>query len=231
MIVTCHQPNYLPHLGFFHKMKEADIFIILDTVQFSDRFYQHRNRIRKESGWKWLTIPVERSFQPIKDVKIKNNVLLSGRPWQEYHWNMIRTTYESAPYFKKFAPDLASWYRDHSFEHLHDFTIALITHLKDIAGIRTPLVRASALDVNASDASDRLAQLTKAVGGTTYLSGPSGGSKYELHQEPFQEQNISIRHQEFHHPVYPQLHAQHDGLFEKNLAAIDALFNTGSLLI
>ncbi|OGZ47219.1 MAG: hypothetical protein A3J54_01275 [Candidatus Ryanbacteria bacterium RIFCSPHIGHO2_02_FULL_45_13b] len=232
MIVTCHQPNYLPHLGFFHKMKQADVFILLDTVQFSDGFYQHRNRIRTENGWKWLTIPVERTFQPIKDVRIKNNVLISGRQWQEFHWSMIQQMYNHTPYFKKLTYGFTPWYQEHSFEYLVDFTTALITHIKDITNITTPLIRASTLQIEEPlDASDRLAKLTKAAGGTCYLAGPSGGIKYELREEPFQERGISIAHQHFAHPVYEQYHGKQDGLFEKNLAAIDALFNVGSLLL
>ena len=232
MIVTCHQPNYLPHLGFFHKMKEADVFVLLDSVQFSDGFYQHRNRVRKEGGWKWLTIPVERSFQQIQDVKIKHHVRLSGRPWNVYHWDMIQHAYAKTPFFTDHAPALeAIFNKGSSCEYLADFTIEFITYIKDKAGITTPLVRSSTLHVDAEDASERLAAITKKLGGTTYLSGTSGGSKYELREKPFQERNISVRHQEFHHPTYKQYHARFDGIFEKNLPAIDALFNTGTLPI
>ncbi len=230
MIVACHQPNYLPHLGFFHKMKEADAFVLLDSVQFSDGFYQHRNRVRKEGGWKWLTIPVERSFQKIQDVNIKHHVQLSGRPWNLYHWDTIQHAYAKTPYFKDYAPALEAIFKNgHSFERLADFTIEFITHLKTIVGIATPLIRSSALNIDAKDASERLAVITKKLGGTTYLSGPSGGSKYELREEPFQEQGIAIAHQHFIHPIYEQYHGKKDGLFEKNLSAIDALFNMGTL--
>ena len=34
-IVACHQPNFLPWLGFFAKMAKADVFILLDDVQFT----------------------------------------------------------------------------------------------------------------------------------------------------------------------------------------------------
>ena len=230
MIVACHQPNYLPHLGFFHKMKQADVFVILDTVQFSDGVYQHRNRIRTDTGWKWLTIPVDRTFQPIQNVKIKNDVRLSGRPWQTYHWDSIQNSYAKTPYFEKFAPALAALYQ-RPYENLADATIDIITHLKNVAGIATPLIRASTLNIDASDASLRLAKLTEVAGGTVYLTGSSGGTTYELREKPFEERGISIMRHEFSHPVYDQYHARRDNSFEKNLAAIDALFNTGTLLL
>ena len=34
MIVTIHQPHYLPWLGYFAKMDQADVFVLLDNVQF-----------------------------------------------------------------------------------------------------------------------------------------------------------------------------------------------------
>ena len=59
MIVAIHQPQYMPWLGYFHKMDKADIFIHLDTVQFRRNEFQNRNRIKAVNGWHWLTVPVK----------------------------------------------------------------------------------------------------------------------------------------------------------------------------
>ena len=34
MLVACHQPNFLPWLGFFAKLARSDRFVLLDDVQF-----------------------------------------------------------------------------------------------------------------------------------------------------------------------------------------------------
>ena len=34
MIITIHQPEHLPWLGFFNKLSKAELFVILDSVQF-----------------------------------------------------------------------------------------------------------------------------------------------------------------------------------------------------
>ena len=239
MIVTCHQPNYLPHLGFFHKMNQSDVFVIYDTVQFSDTFYVHRNRIRTNTGWTWLTIPVARHQAPINTIMIKNDALISRVPWNVHHWRVIAHSYGKTPYFEKYKNEFSPLY-EKKFEKLSDFNTEIIRTLARIAGLTTKIVLLSDLGIVSDDASERLALATKAAllrfpasdgqaGGNTYLAGPSGGTKYELHKEEFAKRGLTVLHQEFHHPEYLQLHTKYDGSFQKNLAAIDALFNIGKL--
>ena len=37
MIVTIHQPNYFPYFGLFHKINQADVFVVQDDVKFDER--------------------------------------------------------------------------------------------------------------------------------------------------------------------------------------------------
>jgi len=43
--VLIHQPEYIPWVNFFLRLKNCDIFVILDDVQFSRRSFQNRNVI------------------------------------------------------------------------------------------------------------------------------------------------------------------------------------------
>src|SRR4051812_18014003 len=71
MRVTIHQPQFLPWLGYLDKIDQADLFIVLDTVQFKKNEWQNRNRIRTADGWQWLTVPVLQRFgQRINEVRI-----------------------------------------------------------------------------------------------------------------------------------------------------------------
>jgi hypothetical protein len=58
MLVAIHQPHYIPWLGYLDRMVKADVFIVLDHVQFERRNYQNRTMIRLEDEAKWLTVPV-----------------------------------------------------------------------------------------------------------------------------------------------------------------------------
>ena len=55
MILSAHQPAYLPWLGYFEKIACADVFIFLDTVQFEKNSFINRNKIKTQQGPQWLT--------------------------------------------------------------------------------------------------------------------------------------------------------------------------------
>ncbi len=50
MIVTIHQPEHMPWLGFCHKASQADVMVLLDVVQYRTNYFQHRNRIVGPNG-------------------------------------------------------------------------------------------------------------------------------------------------------------------------------------
>ena len=35
MILTSHQPDFLPYMGFFYKTARSDVLVLSDDVQFS----------------------------------------------------------------------------------------------------------------------------------------------------------------------------------------------------
>ena len=73
MIVAIHQPNYLPWLGYFYKMVKADIFVLLDNVQYEKNGYTNRCQIKTPQGPFWLTLPIKRKFpQMINEAEIVN---------------------------------------------------------------------------------------------------------------------------------------------------------------
>jgi len=50
MLITIHQPQYLPWLGYLDKIDKADVFVILNNVQFKKNEWQNRNRIKTAHG-------------------------------------------------------------------------------------------------------------------------------------------------------------------------------------
>ena len=73
-IIAAHQANFLPNLGFFYKMQQADVFVVITNLQFEKQEgWQQRNKIAGANGDMWLTVPVLGSQnQLLKDVKIND---------------------------------------------------------------------------------------------------------------------------------------------------------------
>jgi len=102
MIVAVHQPQYLPWLGYFAKIDRADVFVLLDTVQFKKNEWQNRNRIKTAQGWQWLTVPVTYRFpQRIDEVAVNNR-----DPWQHKQRQAVVSNYRKARWWESLAPSL-----------------------------------------------------------------------------------------------------------------------------
>lgn len=219
MIVSGHQPNYLPYLGFFDKIKKSDVFIVGDDAQFNYKDYHHRNRIRIKEGWKWLTIPVVKEFKPISEIKIKNDVEIKGVSWSEKHFLEIQKEYKKSPYFSCYESEIQRIYMI-KYTKLIDLNINLIHFLLKCFDINTKIVFASDFKSDARS-SIKIVEMINEIGGDTYLSGFGGKNYLDLSQFG----DIKVEFQDYKHPIYKQCY---DG-FEANMAAIDALFNVGKL--
>ena len=54
MIVTIHQPNFIPWYPFFQKMEQADKFILLGNCQYEKNGFQ--NRFMIDNMWNTLGV-------------------------------------------------------------------------------------------------------------------------------------------------------------------------------
>jgi len=219
MIVSIHQPNIFPWLGFFNKMAQSDVFILLDNVPFSKGGLTNRVRLKGSNGLFWLTTPIiikGRMGQVINDIEINN--LTS---WKETHRASLMSSYNKTPGYDIYMPELMKLY-DGNHSGLVDFTIPGIILLRDILQIKTPIIRSSELNCTGSR-STLLCDLVKVVGGTTYLSGPSG--RNYLDEGIFDSQEIKIEYSSFHVFEYPQRFNNFIG----GLSALDYIFNDPDL--
>lgn len=219
MIITIHQPNYLPYPGFFDKMRDADIFVIYDDAQFNKEDFQHRNKIRIFHGWKWLTIPVEKKLIPIKEIKIRNELMNKDLKWSDAQFKEIKESYLDTPYYDKYENKLEEIYMN-TYDKLIDLNLDIIYFLMDAFKIKTKLVFSSELGLT-SRSTQRLIEIVESLGGDTYLSGSFGKNYLDI--SLFKEKNIKLEFQDFKHPVYKQ---NYEG-FIPNMSSIDALFNIG----
>lgn len=222
MIVSVHQPQYLAWLGYFHKIYKSDCFVFLTDVQYKDREFQNRNKIRAQDSWIWLTVPViskGKGRQKISQVAIDNSL-----PWQRKHWQSLKTGYGSAAFFDAYAGFFETFYAKH-FDRLADLNIELIRYLMDELEIKTQIRFDTELGIEGAR-TDRIIEICEKLGADTYLSG-AGGRDY-LEEGKFAAHNIKLVYQDFAHPVYQQSFAGRTHEFIPYLAAVDLLFNQGA---
>ena len=223
MIVTLHQPLFLPWLGYLDRMAHADLFILLDHVQFERRNYQNRARIRFDGEARWLTVPVvQRSRDElIIEKRIDNSPVGPDRWWGSRHFKTLCYAYRDAPFFNDYAPQLREILQS-PCERLVDLNLALIEMLRSAFGIRTPMVRSSELGVGGRK-SELMLNLCLAVGAKTFLGG-MGGSREYLDVAAFERAGVEVTWQQYRHPRYPQCGS---APFIAGLSSLDLLANCG----
>lgn len=223
MIVTLHQPHFLPWLGYLDRMLEADLFIVLDDVQFERRGYQNRTRILCDGEARWFTVPVvQRSqLERIDEKRIDNTPSGNDRWWGPKHYQTLCYAYRKAPYFGLYAERLRELLET-PHERLLDLNLRAIEFLRGALGIRTPLAKSSQIGAGGRK-SELLLNLCRAVGATVFLGG-MGGSREYLDVAAFEESGIEVRWQSFSHPEYAQCGAER---FVGGLSAVDLLANCG----
>ena len=221
MIVSVHQPQYIPWLGYFDKIVRSDAFVFLDRVQYKEREFQNRNKIRTKDGWIWLTVPVVTKGlgrQKIADVRIDNNV-----DWPKAHRESLRSWYGRAPYFKEHFSFFEELYSKH-WERLIDINIHIIKYMIKEFSIHTPIYFESELGTQGKK-TDRIIEICGKLKAGTYLSG-IGGKEY-LEIEKFTASGIALIYQDFMHPAYRQQFMKDKGDFIPYMSILDLLFNEG----
>lgn len=214
-----HQPDFLPYLGFFHRLLAADVFVVLDTAQFVDgtsQSWMHRDKIKTPQGEKWLSLSIKK---PPRDTAIRDVMLSDAVDWRTGNLNLLQANYRKAPHFGEIYSRLEQLYAC-KCESMMDFNLKSIEMLMTLFDIKIPMVFASDLDARGRK-NDLLVDILKKTAATHYLSGV--GARAYFDPAPFMEANVEVVWQDFTHPIYPQLH----GDFVPYLSSIDLLFNCG----
>ena len=207
-------------MGYFYLIKQADVFVFLDHVQFERNSWQSRNRVKGPMGPIWLTVPVHhKAADSIREVKIDNSQL-----WSKKHLLTIKTCYGKAPFTDGYLPFFESLYKS-EWASLVDLNIHVINYLSLQLGLSPVFVRSSELSVDGRR-SELVLNICKALKAEHYLA--TIGAKEYMQQDGaellFKKEQMTLEFIEYQAPTYPQLF----GEFIPNLSMVDLLFNCGS---
>ena len=218
MIISIHQPQYLPWLPYLVKLDSSDIFIFLDSVDFQKNGLQNRNQIKTSQGATWLTVPVSQHLgQKIIDVKVDHK-----SDWSRKHLLTLQQCYRKAPFFNVYEKEIETLFSK-PWDSLCDLNIELIEMMLSWMNIKTKILRSSKMK-STGKGSDLVLNLCQEVGASHYLSG-IGGKNY-LKEDLFKELKVDIIWMPTTLPnIYPQLYPKAG--FINSLSAIDIIFNCG----
>ena len=210
--VAIHQSQYIPWPPYFKKMASADVFVVMDNVQFQKNGVQNRNKVRDKQGAFWLTIPVTGHLSDSINEK-----MVSGKDWNRKHWKTLNTIYSNAPHWNLYADDLERIY-DSNCSTVGEINRIFLDYLIRKLNIATKIVYLSELKVNALK-SDLVLEICRKLGARSYISGL--GAKAYLKEDIFSEAGVDIDYKESVFPVYSQF----QGGFIQDLSILDMMFN------
>jgi WbqC-like protein len=217
VILTAHQPAYLPWLGLFHKIALADLFCYFDIAQYQTKDYNNRNKIKTHSGEIWLSVPVESKNhfgKSVGDIRIVQN------GWQRKHFKSIQLSYQKAPYYHDYIDGLEAVLIGQLFETLSALNLQMLRFLMSCLALKTPIVKASDYAFQGAK-SDLVLDMCLQLKADTYIFGAQGRDYADV--DKFRAGGVEPRFQDYRHPVYRQLH----GEFLPYMSVIDLLFNEG----
>ncbi len=221
MLVAIHQPNFFPWLGYFDKIRRADVFVFLDAVDYprsgsgSMGSWTNRVKLAIQGEARWMTCPVKRMAlgRPVLEAEIND-----FQPWRTKLLKTLDANYRKCDCYDEALALLEPLIRSPQ-ANLASFNISAIKAIAARLGISTPMVRQSELP-HEGRATELLISLVKAAGGDAYLAG--GGAGGYQQDELFSAGGISLVYQNYEPVSYGPADR-----FIPGLSVIDYLMHEG----
>ena len=218
-IVACHQPNFFPWLGYFHKMRWAETFVLLDDALIQKTGGSVTNRTSLAPGGKqiWFSAPIDRSFS---GTLVIDQVRFSERePFRERLLATLKTSYSRAPFFREMWAALTPLVENPE-PFLAAYNAHAIRSIAKLLELPCTIAASSTLRIE-STSTERLVEIVRHVGGDTYLYG--GGAKDYQDDTLFFRNAFGLFEQGFQPPTYPRGSQPEIA----GLSVLDALFFVG----
>jgi stalled ribosome rescue protein Dom34 len=220
MNIVISQPMYFPWVGMFEQIRQSDIFIYYDDVQFSKGSFTNRVQIKTDTkeGFGWLTVPLKNLNlgQNINEVEIDNQ-----KNWKNQHIELLKQAYKNSPHKIEMLA-LVKQLFDNEYQTIATLStesMNLVIDYFDLAKDKQFFI-SSQLDIGGSS-SQRVFELVKYFKGTKYITGH--GAKNYLDHQLFDNNNIQVHYMNYMRMAYPQLH----GVFNPHITILDLIANVG----
>lgn len=167
-------------------MKQADVFVYYDTVQFRRRSWHCRTWISEQNIAKWLSAPVRTaggSRMPLYEAEWADDTL-----WRQKAVRRLRHCYAQTT--EAGVLDAVAELVTSGPGKLSDWNVLANDTLASLLGIKTATLLSSQLPRGGGDKQQRLVHICRQVGATRYLCGP--GSRNYVSESFFARANIEV---------------------------------------
>lgn len=194
--VAIHQPNLLPRLKVLQKLADADIWCVLDSVQYNSREWQNRARIVAVHGRNqtfWLSIPVYRPHR--RDTLINEASIVNPSLTERIIELTLLHAFRCAPYWDSIDDLLAFLKPQFATDTLVKLCVDITCSLLRIADRQPTVLYASSMPVTGKG-SNLIAAICKYLNAASYLTD-SGSSNY---LQPVHFKKLEVVWQDWHEP-------------------------------
>jgi len=223
MICAINQPTYLPWIGYFDLIDQADIFVYYDDIKITRSYWDVRNKIKSRDGSLFITVPVRRDKSHMETL-FTNAEIDYEKKWGPKQLKTISMNYSRLPYFEEVYSFLSDIFNK-KYTFLGDLNIDFIESIARGIGIETTTYRSSELGDLHGKSDIRLVSICKRLQVDAYLS-PFGAIDYIEKESPggaLVKNGIDLYYQNYNHPKYAQLF----GVFVSHMSILDLLLNYG----
>jgi hypothetical protein len=225
MIVTIHQPDFMPWLGLFKKISNSDKWVVLNHTENNPRdaaFWCRRVKMLLNSQPQWLSLPLQKPDQsgvigiPINKIKFN---LSDPKPFNK-SLRSIESSYHKAPFFKETFPIVSSFFESNEVL-MEKRNMAFMKIVLEKLDVKTEIIFSDTLECK-STSTDLLIEILKKMDASVYLCG-NGASDYQK-DELFAKNGIKLEYNNFEPREYTQINTN---VFVPGLSVVDGLMNLG----
>jgi hypothetical protein len=186
--IVIMQPYFLPYMGYWQLMAQADIFVVYDTIQFSKKGWINRNRFLKNGTDAMFSIPLKKDSDYLH---VKDRFLADAYD-REKLIRQFQGAYAKASYYDDHFPlikDIIRCDHDNLFDYIHNS----ILKIRDCLGLKTDIIKSSDIDTGMDDlkGQGKVIALCKKLNATDYINPIGGLELYD--KQDFKDEGIDLK--------------------------------------
>lgn len=215
MSIGIMQPYFFPYIGYFHLIREVNVFVIADDLHYIKNGYINRNSILLNNEIFKITLQLNGASQNklINEIEVgySNSKLLET----------IRRAYKKAPYFNDVFPLIEEIMLNEE-KNLARFLGDSLMKISNYLNIEIEILYSSEIDKdNSLTYDDRIIDICKRLDMNCYINAIGGKVLYS--KDTFMKQDLELYFINSHMSEYKQFNDN----FIPNLSIIDLMmFNS-----